>query len=213
MKRTPLQRRTPLTARRGLSRGKGIQGHPTPDTRGRARFVDPGPPLDLSAVAAVLSARRTESPEYAGPVETSQATPKPRATGFPAVVRQTIIDRDHMACVRCGRAVDAGSFGYSLQHRDNRGMGGTRDERINLPANGIVLCGSGTTECHGWVEDHETEAARCGWVVLSWADPETVPVLTHTGAWVLLSNKGTAWPTSEPPEGDAHAVARRKGNR
>lgn len=42
-------------------------------------------------------------------------------------------------------------------------MGGTRDTLIGHPANGIPLCGSGTTGCHGWVEAHPTDGVLFGW--------------------------------------------------
>lgn len=202
-------RRTPLKPGKGLERRTPLR------SAGRA-FSNAEQPeklnagLDFAAAAAALAHQAAPPPEFTGPVpEVSKATPRPSSTGFPTVVRITILERDHYRCARCGRHVAARTVGYSLQHRDNRGMGGTRDVRINWPSNGLTLCGSGTTECHGWVEEHEEEAARCGWVVLSWADPETVPVLTREG-WVLLDRSGLSRPTSAPPNGDAHAVARRK---
>lgn len=136
-----------------------------------------------------------------------------RSTGFPDVTRVQIINRDGGRCQRCGADVTAGRWpGYSLQHRDNRAMGGTSDPAINLPGNGLVLCGSGTTGCHGRVEHYPTEAEREGFAVASWADPTTVPVNTHTGWW-LLDNDGHRTRTTPPPDGDAHAVAKKKEHR
>lgn len=207
MRRTPLQRKTPLQSRSGLARGSGLT------TRRREPVGPPehGSGIDLAAAAAALSYAATNSApaEYAGPVETSQRAPKPASTGFSYVTRQTIIDRDHMRCQRCGMPIDTSPVGYSIQHRDNRAMGGTSDPRTNLPSNGLTLCGSGTTGCHGKAEANPEWAERLGYAVASWADPATVPVLTFHG-WVLLSPQGTAWPTKAPPNGDAHTVARRK---
>jgi 5-methylcytosine-specific restriction protein A len=206
-------RRTPLKPGKGLARRtplrSGNRSAPLPTER------PPSPGIDLAAAARVLARQQAATPprEFTGPVpEVSKPTPKPSNTGFPPVVRITILDRDHMRCQRCGRNVDAGTWGYSLQHRDNRAMGGTRDPRINLPSNGVTLCGSATSPdgCHLWAEqDRDGEASRLGFVVQSWADPLTVPMLTVDG-WVLLDNKGCSWPTNPPPDGDAHAVARRK---
>lgn len=169
--------------------------------------------MDLVAAAEALKRRKDSDNtprEYSGPVpDVSQRAPKPSHTGFPPVVRQTILDRDHMACVRCGVAIDTGHVGYSLQHRDNRGSGGTSDPRVNWASNGATMCGSGTTGCHGWAEDHETEAAELGYVVKSWADPATVPMLTPAG-WVLLDRNGNKHPCPPPPNGDAHQAAQRK---
>jgi hypothetical protein len=49
------------------------------------------------------------------------------------------------------------SYGFpvSVHHRRPRMMGGSRNESTYIkPANLIVLCGSGTTGCHGWVESN-----------------------------------------------------------
>lgn len=94
-------------------------------------------------------------------------------------------ERDGHVCVRCGT-------GYSLttQHRVSRGMGGTRQPWVNLPANLITLCGSGTTGCHGWVEANPREAMRLGLAVSRYADPQTVPVHTWRGL-LWLRNDGT----------------------
>ena len=44
-------------------------------------------------------------------------------------------------------------------------MGGSRDGWEDSPANLVVLCGSGTTGCHGWVESHRAEARELGYLV------------------------------------------------
>jgi hypothetical protein len=70
-----------------------------------------------------------------------------------------VLERDGCRCVCCGISV-IGQF-YSLQHRDARGMGGTRREHVNCPCSLITMLGSGTTGCHGRVEsniDPEDEA-------------------------------------------------------
>lgn len=208
----PLERRTPLTARTPMRRGHGLANKAP--RQGDPIVGAPAPGIDLKAAADALTRQRQAPPrEFTGPVpDVSTRAPKPASTGFPPAVRQTILDRDHMRCQAfgCGRPVDTCPVGYSLQHRDNRGMGGTSDPRVNHASNGLTLCGSGTTGCHGRVEADPVTAERHGYAVASWADPETVPVLTYDGRWVLLSANGTAWPTTPPPGGDAHAVARRK---
>lgn len=56
--------------------------------------------------------------------------------------------------------------GWSLQHRRSRGAGGSRDPRANLPSNLLVACGSGTTGCHGLIEDGLRGAAyEVGWLI------------------------------------------------
>jgi hypothetical protein len=145
------------------------------------------------------------------PVPKPEKVAKVRPTGFPPVVRQMILDRDLLACARCGISIDRDGWpGYSLQHRDNRGSGGTSDPRANLAGNGLTLCGSGVTGCHGWAEDNETAACLLGYAVKSWAEPTSVPVYVHGRGWHLLDNNGGRTVCTEPPGGDAHAVAKRK---
>lgn len=64
-------------------------------------------------------------------------------------------------------------------------MGGTNDPSINSPANLIVLCGSGTTGCHGHVEVNRREARDYGWAVSQYADPHDVPVQYKDGLFLL----------------------------
>lgn len=202
MKRTPLTRKTPLRSRPGTQ-----GGYERP----------PAPPMDLGAAAAALAhqlASAAAPREYAGPVADPTKAARPTETGaFRPVVRQTIIDRDNGRCQRCGRLTDGDSWpGYSLQHRAARQMGGTSDAYKGRASNGILLCGSATTGCHGEIEADTTGMAEgTGFAVASWADPLTVPVLTYAG-WRLLCDNGTSWPTDAPPLGDAHAVARRRAH-
>lgn len=97
-----------------------------------------------------------------------------------------IRERDDWRCARC-----AGWGPLSTQHRRARGMGGSRWAGINLPANLLTLCGSGTTQCHGWVEHHPAWAKAHGWSVPSHDScPSTTPVWTWRG-WVLLAEDGS----------------------
>lgn len=95
--------------------------------------------------------------------------------------RHVVIARDQGRCVCCGVEVcDPETFTpwrqFSLQHRRARGAGGSKDPVTNSSVNLIVLCGTGTTECHGWVELHRVEAQHVGFAVAQWQDPELVPV-------------------------------------
>lgn len=97
--------------------------------------------------------------------------------------------RDRDSCQRCGTYTAGGS----LHHR--QGRGGADPHRA---ANLILLCGSGTTGCHGWVHAHPAEAYDAGWMVrrLGNFTPEDTPVLTHHGP-VLLREDGTTTPYSQ----------------
>lgn len=104
--------------------------------------------------------------------------------------REVVTYRDEGVCVRCRRV--APIFGANWDHRKNRSQGGLWE-----PANGQLLCGSGTTGCHGWKTTHPEDARREGYAVPGWADPAEYPgrrwawvgyVLRPV--WVLYDNEG-----------------------
>lgn len=84
--------------------------------------------------------------------------------------RKVVRERSMALCE--GQAVGA-CIGVPLSwsHRVPRGQGGTWSG-----SNGLDLCGSGTTGCHGWVESHPAAATALGWRVQSWRNPLMVPV-------------------------------------
>lgn len=86
-----------------------------------------------------------------------------------------VLERAGYRCEACGKPVgDERGVDYSIHHRKPRGMGGSRFG-ANLASNLLVLCGSGTTGCHGYVESHRSEAMACGWLVSRYQDPADVP--------------------------------------
>lgn len=104
----------------------------------------------------------------------------------PLAVRRLVYERDGHACARCGRTGDE-SGRCSLHHRRARGAGGDKLGRSARPSNLLVLCGSGTTGCHGWVESHRAEAEAHGWLLRhTIADPADVPVLWRGRRSLLL---------------------------
>lgn len=69
-------------------------------------------------------------------------------------------------------------------------MGGSR---VEPTASAIaVLCGSGNTGCHGWVESHREEARKAGWLLREVDDPQEVPV-PYRGHWALLDDNGLVY--------------------
>ena len=83
-------------------------------------------------------------------------------------VRALVLTRDGHRCARCRRSVT--DFPASVHHRVPRRMGGTRDPRINDPRNLVLVCGSGTTGCHGWIESHRELSYASGWLLRSLDD-------------------------------------------
>ena len=95
-------------------------------------------------------------------------------TGIAPATRKAVYERDGHCCSRCGAPTGSNR---SIHHRKPRQMGGTRDPRIHALSNLVLLCGSGTTGCHGWIESHRAEALDQGWLVSAFeADPASVPV-------------------------------------
>jgi hypothetical protein len=74
--------------------------------------------------------------------------------------RRLVERRDGSRCLRCGRYYD----GLNFDHRVNRSQGGRWSA-----SNGQMLCGSGTTGCHGWVTSHPELAIADGWAAPSYA--------------------------------------------
>ncbi|MFT8986612.1 MAG: hypothetical protein ABF966_00020 [Bifidobacterium psychraerophilum] len=96
--------------------------------------------------------------------------------------------RDGEACVRCGRSL--WSARGSRHHRKPRSVAGLAERHTT--ANLILLCGSGTTGCHGWVHAHISEAVEHGWLIRSFGDPKQVPVDTVRYGRVYLDEQGRA---------------------
>lgn len=74
---------------------------------------------------------------------------------------------------------------------------------MSTAANGLLLCGTGTTGCHGWVESNRSEARAQGFLVSANGrlKASEVAVTRHAvlGA-VWLEDDGT-WFSARPEEG------------
>jgi hypothetical protein len=97
-----------------------------------------------------------------------------------AVNHRHLHERELGRCMHCGNSL-AGWHGCSAHHRLLRSQGGQDD-----PSNVIMLCGSGTTGCHGWVHHNRNAAREQGYIVYPTTDgrptdTRTVPVWSH--AW------------------------------
>jgi hypothetical protein len=80
-------------------------------------------------------------------------------------------------------------FVFNLHHRRPRGMGGSKDPRINDPANLLALCGSGTTGCHGLIESYRERSYEHGWLLRHGWDAELTPFVDLRGHWWLLTGE------------------------
>lgn len=99
----------------------------------------------------------------------------------------TCWERDEHRCFRCGAYLSSAWPGYSCHHRQLQGSGGP-----DTPENRIMLCGSGTTGCHGWVHANPAVARAHGWLVSKFTGhPELVPAEHHSRGWLLLAADGS----------------------
>lgn len=98
-----------------------------------------------------------------------------KKTGATGETRAKIYERAYFECEYCGS--NNFSFGVSIHHRKPRGMGGTKKKETNDPTNLLLLCGSGTTGCHGWIESNREESYKRGLLVKQSEEPGEVPVV------------------------------------
>jgi len=109
--------------------------------------------------------------------------PKPKMTDE---VRFAIYARAGYRCERCLEATPT----INVHHRLPRQMGGTRNELIHAPANLILLCGSGTSGCHGWVESNRDEARKFGYLLYRIDSAVEIPFIDNNKNGWLLDNLG-----------------------
>lgn len=139
-----------------------------------------------------------------------------RSTGPDHLTVEAALERASYSCEINGDELrgDRG-VGWSVQHRRPRGKGSTRDPGSNRPSNILIVCGSGTTGCHGLLENQLRAAAyEVGWLVHRCAcyrpfdcehSPAKTPVLILRNRWVLLDDASNyidvEAPAVEVPDG------------
>lgn len=69
-------------------------------------------------------------------------------------------------------------------------MGGSKRPELHQPANLIVLCGSGTTGCHGWVESHRHQARESGYLIYAIDNAEDIPFVDNQNRIWFIDNQG-----------------------
>jgi hypothetical protein len=121
--------------------------------------------------------------------KTIDAKRRPKDTGPSTALRRLVAERAGFCCEGCGLALHNGDRWvrvHSFHHRLPRGRQGR-----NTASNLLLLCGSGTTDCHGIAEDQRTAAYGRGFLVRTGQTPAAVPVQLWTGIRVLLTDDGT----------------------
>lgn len=94
--------------------------------------------------------------------------PKKPTPAEERVIYEGVTFRDGGVCVKCLRRHPI--HGVNRDHRQGRGRGG-----ITRPSDLQLLCGSGTTGCHGWKTNNPREATRQGYTVPSRIEPSDWP--------------------------------------
>lgn len=94
------------------------------------------------------------------------------------------IARDGHACLRCGRTLY--NTRASVHHRKKR-----RFQDADRVENLALMCGTGTTGCHGWCHREVEQARAAGWVCFGWENPAERPLITLTGLMIMLRPDGS----------------------
>jgi hypothetical protein len=108
-------------------------------------------------------------------------------SGPTPATRQAVAARAGYHCELCYTPISGQA---SIHHRRPRRMGGTRRSDVNEPANLMLLCGSGTTGCHGWVESHRKNALADGIILYDRDIPAEHPYKDRHGNWWLIDKEG-----------------------
>jgi hypothetical protein len=119
-----------------------------------------------------------------------------RKDSIPLAVRKLVYKRDAWCCVRCGLFVMGQP--HNVHHRIRRSQLGPHS-----PENLILLCGSGTTGCHGWVHANPKVARLNGWLLRSGDIPLLTTVSYVSNADPDRYQKRWLTPDGEPPAGVA----------
>lgn len=90
--------------------------------------------------------------------------------------RSTVMPRNAGRCEVQIAEVCRG-WAESYQHRKRRGQ--CAPEEKWAPSNGLAVCGSGTTGCHGWIHRNPELAREQGWEVSLYDDPASTSVWLH----------------------------------
>jgi hypothetical protein len=115
---------------------------------------------------------------------------------IPKAIRRAVYARDEWTCQRCGIYIPDSGRNWCLQHRDPRGMGGSR-MRHTLP-NLVLVCGwtLDAGSCTRWMEIEDRPAATAlGWLVPNGAVPEEWPVHRFGTSW---EQPGDIWVPGSP---------------
>lgn len=132
-----------------------------------------------------MTLRRTPmAPRKAPLARVPMPRKRPRKTGPAKTVADVVRARDGGCVVAI--ACDGRPGLTVINHRVNRGMGGSSDPAVNQPASLIETCNADNL----WLEDNPLKAEANGWKVKRPTEPATVPVTYPDGTRWLLDDDG-----------------------
>lgn len=82
----------------------------------------------------------------------------------------------------------------NYQHRKNKSQ--CSKAELWLSSNGLHVCGTGTTGCHGYIHANPAKSYSYGWSCRQALDPRQMPV-ERRGVWVHLDDDGGVEPVSD----------------
>lgn len=195
MKRTPITRKTRLTAK---PKERGAAAAPrtpmkrtsTPPARTpKADGVQPSHPARTPLARSSMPPAATQGPKRKPSKPTAEkarrAARKAAQEAVLAAAQVIVRDRSQGRCERCLVPFDREAG--EVHHRRPRQRGGSMDPAIHSPANLVHLCHT----CHRWAEDFRDDAVATGWLVpMGVTGPEEIPVVNTRGRTWLLTAAG-----------------------
>lgn len=119
------------------------------------------------------------------------------------LARRLVRERSGGICEVCAIA-----YATNFHHRKNRSQGGRW-----TPENGLDVCGSGSTGCHGFITANPKLSYEYGWAVRSRMNPELVAVRLAGRGWTFLDSTGAYLPiTADRPGPPVEAPPGGPGN-
>ena len=106
-----------------------------------------------------------------------------------ARAKNLVARRQEYRCMICGLYLLTSATPHSFHHRLMRSQGHGY-AGLHQPGNLILLCGTGTTGCHGYVHAHPAESYDNGWLVHIDGNPLTQPVRDKFHGRILLDDTG-----------------------
>ena len=118
---------------------------------------------------------------------------------FSRATRLLIRERSDGICEWCHRLP-----ARQMHHRAARGMGGSSAPWVDLPSNGLDLCGTNASGCHGRATETDVAEARSAKIVVPYAEADRkggcaqIPYWDDDDVCWLLADDGSKTKINNP---------------